>query len=241
MLTIDSKDMHFRQLNEKIRAARDKKITVENCCGQRYIADGLGGKEIVIRGTPGNGLGYYMDGARVTVYGNAQDATGDTMNDGVIYIHGSSGDATGYGMRGGRIFVRGDAGYRAGIHMKAYEDKIPVLVVGGRAGSFLGEYQAGGLIIVLGLGAGGGAPVGFFCGTGMHGGKIVLRSAEAPPNPPPQVVVREAGPEDLAEIDAHLSEFCRVFEADKPALLASRFFVLTPNALNPYKQMYTHN
>jgi glutamate synthase domain-containing protein 3 len=34
--------------------------------------------------------------------------------------------------------------------MKAYQDKIPILVIGGTAGSFLGEYQAGGLIIVLG-------------------------------------------------------------------------------------------
>jgi glutamate synthase domain-containing protein 3 len=233
--------MHFRRLNEKIRAARDKKITLENCLGQRYIADGLGGKEIIIKGTPGNGLGYYMDGARVTVYGNAQDATGDTMNDGVIYIHGSSGDATGYGMRGGRIFVRDDAGYRAGIHMKAYEDKIPVLVVGGRAGSFLGEYQAGGLIIVLGLESAGGSPVGFFCGTGMHGGKIVLRSDEAPPNLPAQVALSRATPEDMAEIDAHLNEYCVAFKKDKSVILAGSFFVLTPNALNPYKQMYTHN
>lgn len=50
-------------------------------------------------------------------------------------------DATGYAMRGGKIFVRGNAGYRAGIHMKAYKDKTPVLVIGGKAGSFLGEYQ----------------------------------------------------------------------------------------------------
>mgnify|MGYP002508363490 CR=1 FL=1 len=44
-----------------------------------------------------------------------------------------------------------NAGYRAGIHMKAYKDKVPVMVIGGTAGSFLGEYQAGGVIVVLGL------------------------------------------------------------------------------------------
>mgnify|MGYP002508793462 CR=1 FL=1 len=59
----------------------------------------------------------------------------------------------GYAMRGGKIFVKGNAGYRAGIHMKAYEEKKPVMVIGGTAGSFLGEYQAGGVIVVLGLGA----------------------------------------------------------------------------------------
>ena len=66
------------------------------------------------------------------------------MNDGTIIVHGSIGDAAGYAMRGGEIFVRGSAGYRAGVHMKAYEDKLPVMVIGGCAGSFLGEYQAGG-------------------------------------------------------------------------------------------------
>lgn len=103
--------------------------------------------------------------------GNAQDATGDTMNDGEIIIHGSSGDATGYSMRGGLILVKGNAGYRAGIHMKSYGEKSPVLVVGGAAGSFLGEYQAGGLTLCLDR-CEDRAPYGYFCGTGMHGGGL---------------------------------------------------------------------
>lgn len=36
------------------------------------------------------------------------------------------------------------------FHMKEYKEKVPVLVIGGRTGSFLGEYQAGGIIVVLG-------------------------------------------------------------------------------------------
>lgn len=68
------------------------------------------------------------------------------MNEGDIIIHGNVGDACGYGMRGGRIFIEGDCGYRGGIHMKAYQEHFPVVVIGGKAGSFLGEYQAGGLI-----------------------------------------------------------------------------------------------
>ena len=35
--------------------------------------------------------------------------------------------------------------------MKAYKEKIPVMIIGGHTGSFLGEYQAGGIIIVLGI------------------------------------------------------------------------------------------
>lgn len=100
-------------------------------------------------------MGAYLDGSEIYVRGNAQDAVGDTMDDGLIVIDGCAGDAIGYAMRGGEIFVRGSVGYRAGIHMKEYKQKHPVLVVGGAAGSFLGEYQAGGTIIILGLGSSG--------------------------------------------------------------------------------------
>ena len=147
--------------------------------------------------SPGNALGSYLNGAAIELYGNAQDATGDTMNDGNIFIQGSSGDATGYAMRGGVSCIEGNVGYRAGIHMKAYQDKLPVLLVGGNAGSFLGEYQAGGLIIVLGLDQPDGRPpMGNFCGTGMHGGKIFLRCDVRPTGLPAQVSVCQAAPED---------------------------------------------
>ncbi|MFA6949002.1 MAG: glutamate synthase, partial [Eubacteriales bacterium] len=137
----------------------------QNCLGERYIGCGARAQTIELDGTPGNALGAYLDGADIIVRGNAQDATGDTMNAGSIIIHGSTGDAAGYAMRGGSIYVRDGAGYRAGIHMKAYKEKLPVIVVGDSAGSFLGEYQAGGVIVVFALD--GGCPVGNFCGTGM--------------------------------------------------------------------------
>ena len=53
--------------------------------------------------------------------------------------------------------------------MKAYEEKVPVMVIGGCAGSFLGEYQAGGVIVVLGIDSHAKKIVGNFPGTGMHG------------------------------------------------------------------------
>lgn len=93
------------------------------------------------------------------------------MNEGKIIVKGSIGDAAGYAMRGGKIFVRGNAGYRAGIHMKEYKGKIPVMIIGGTAGSFLGEYQAGGLIVVLGLEAKDDRIVGFFPAPGCTGAK----------------------------------------------------------------------
>ena len=154
MLAIDASNMDFLELGKLLRETEDDAV-LQGCLGQRFIAAGMKRRKLEIHGIPGNALGAYLDGAEVEVFGNAQDAVGDTMNAGTIVIHGSIGDTAGYAMRGGEIYVEGDAGYRAGIHMKEYREHLPVLVIGGKAGSFLGEYQAGGLIIVLGLHTGG--------------------------------------------------------------------------------------
>lgn len=238
-MKLNAREQHFKLLNQAVRASEDRDIMIEGCVGQRYIGTGLSDKTITVLGTPGNALGAYLNGATIYVHGNAQDATGDTMNDGRIYIDGSSGDATGYAMRGGRIYVRGNAGYRAGIHMKAYQKKLPVLVIGGVAGSFLGEYQAGGTIIVLGIGNHGKTPVGNFCGTGMHGGKIYLRCNELPHDLPKQVVGQEVS--DLSEILPYIDEFCDVFGQERKEILSHRFYLLTPDSKNPYHQLYTQN
>ncbi len=240
-MEIEVNRMHFRDLNEKIRNSEDKKIVLHSCVGQRFIGDGIKDKEIIINGVPGNGLGAYLDGGTITVNGNAQDASGDTMNEGEIRIHGMAGDGTGYGMRGGRMLIQGDVGYRCGIHMKAYQNKFPVMVVGGRAGSFLGEYQAGGRIIVLGLNGNGTAPVGYFCGTGQHGGKIFLRCQKPPKDLVPQICCEEAKKADLREIKKDITDFCKEFGYNPEEILSSKFYVLTPNSKSPYKKLYAQN
>lgn len=221
---------------------RESERMEQTVLGERYIACGSSGGLYPLRGTPGNALGAYLDGAEIELFGNAQDATGDTMNAGTITIHGNTGDAAGYAMRGGSIYVRGDAGYRAGIHMKAYGDTVPALVIGGRAGSFLGEYQAGGIILVLGLGcAPGAAPVGCFCGTGMHGGRIYLRTETLPADLPEQVAVRRATQEDMRLIDPYLNRFCEKFHMDKTTDLGGNYYVLSPNEKSPYRMLYVYN
>lgn len=240
MTTINVKDLDHKTLNERLRDA-EKDCALVGCCGQRFIAAGAADKNIVIEGTPGNALGAYLNGAKIVVKASAQDAVGDTMNEGSIVIHGSIGDAAGYAMRGGKIFVRGNAGYRAGIHMKAYKDKIPALVIGGRAGSFLGEYQAGGLVVVLGLDKSDRPLLGNFPCTGMHGGKMFLRSDCKEIKFPSQVTARQATPEDLAEIEGLVREFCEYFGCDAQAIMSSTFTVVTPDSKNPYKQMYVAN
>ena len=239
-MLLDARNMDYAALNEAIRQA-DEEIEVVNCLGQRFIGTGSRNKNITIHGITGNALGAYLNGAESTVYGNAQDATGDTMNEGNIVIHGNIGDAAGYAMRGGRIFVRGNAGYRAGIHMKQYKDKVPVLVIGGRTGSFLGEYQAGGVIVVLGLHTDGKKIVHNFPCTGMHGGKLFLRGKCDDIEFPSQVTARPAGSADLAEIQEYVAEFCKEFDCSSQEIMNSPFTVVTPDSKNPYKQMYVAN
>ena len=241
-MTIQASDKHFQALNEEINACQDEYIELDNVMGQRYLCSGLSGKKVRINGIPGNALCCYLDDCEVEVMGNAQDATGDTMNAGTLIIHGHCGDATGYAMRGGMILIEGNVGYRAGIHMKAYEEQVPVLVVGGEAGSFLGEYQAGGYIIVLGLNTQDHAPMGRFPAAGMHGGKIFVRTeAETPFDIPEQVVAKEATDEDKQEIASFVQKFAEAFGKDAGEILAGRFIVLTPNSHNPYRSMYVTN
>lgn len=240
MMTINAQGMESQELNQRIRAAGDC-CTLVSCCGQRFLGAGMSGKTITIEGIPGNALGAYLNGAEITVHSNAQDAVGDTMNAGRIVIHGSIGDAAGYAMRGGEIFVKGDAGYRAGIHMKEYKDKIPVIVIGGCAGSFLGEYQAGGIILVLGLNAMGKRIVRNFPCTGMHGGKLILRGDCSALTFPKQVSARKATEEDMALITKYVKDYCALFGADIREILDSPFTVVSPDSSNPYKQMYVAN
>ena len=240
MVVIDAKDKQSRELNDEIRLASEE-CTVTGCCGQRFLGAGMSGVNITMEGIPGNALGAYLNGAQITVHGNAQDAVGDTMNEGRIVVHGSIGDAAGYAMRGGEIFVQGGAGYRAGIHMKEYGQKIPVMVIGGCAGSFLGEYQAGGIILVLGLNAQGKPVVHNFPCTGMHGGKLILRGDVSGLSFPGQVTARPASSEDLELIEKYVKTYCNLFGGDWADVLNAPFTVVSPDSSNPYKQMYVAN
>ena len=237
-MIIKAGNMTFSELNGKIRESGDDSVLIEECCGQRYIAAGLKNVSVTINGTPGNALGAYADGAVITVNGNAQDAVGDTMNAGRIVVRGDIGDTAGYAMRGGEIYVRGNAGYRAGIHMKAYQDKLPVMVIGGCAGSFIGEYLAGGVIAVFGLGEPGRPPVSNFPCTGMHGGKLYVRGACENIVFPKQVSARPAGDGDLEQISALAARYCGYFGGSAAEIMDSPFTVVTPDSRSPYKQMY---
>ncbi len=244
MMTIDAQGMHYRDLNARIRAALaagEREIELVNVNGQRYIADGLDVEaRITVRGVPGNDLGAFMQAPTVVVHGNAQDAVGNTMNGGRIVVHGDAGDVLGYGMRAGNILVRGNVGYRVGIHMKAYRTQVPALIVGGSAADFLGEYMAGGILVVLGLnGHPGQPPVGDYCATGMHGGIIYVRGeidrCRVAAN---HVAIRQAGEDDLRELQPQLAEFCAEFGLDAAAIADAPWWKLVPFSHRPYGGKY---
>jgi glutamate synthase domain-containing protein 3 len=244
-LQIDTTRVHYRDLNAQLRVAVAdgvEYIDLYNVCGQRYTGTDLHRPvEIHIHGTPGNDLAAFMDGPRVVVYGNAQDGCGNTMNGGEVIIHGRAGDATGHSMRGGKIFIRDDVGYRVAIHMKEYEGKRPIIVIGGTAQHFLGEYMAGGVLVVLGLTLHPGQRhTASFIGTGMHGGVMYIRGELAD-----YQLGEEVGRVPLENPDRELltelvEEFAAHFGRDVEGILNQPFTKLVPLSSRPYGRLYAY-
>jgi len=242
---IDAKGIFYRELNAKLRKAVSngtQKIELRNLYGQRYIGTDLDKPvEIEIFGTPGNDLGAFMDGPRIIVHGNAQDGCGNTMNNGEIIIHGHAGDILGLSARGGKIFVREDVGYRAGIHMKEYQDKKPMVVVGGTAQDFLGEYMAGGIMILLGLKLKEGERhKANFIGTGMHGGIIYMRGDVQEFQLGREVGVAELDENDYLVLKELVGEFASHFDYNAEEILKHKFIKLFPLCLRPYGRLYAY-
>ena len=245
VVKIDAYGDTHRELNAKLREAVSngtERIQLHNVYGQRYIGTDLDKPvDIEIFGVPGNDLGAFMNGPRIVVRGNAQDGCGNTMNNGEIVVHGHAGDIIGLSARGGKIFVREDVGYRAAIHMKEYQDKKPVLVIGGTAQDFFGEYMAGGIVILLGLNLKEGERHrAKFIGTGMHGGVIYLRGDVDDFQLGREVGVAEPDDEDNRILRKHVAEFAAHFGYDAEQILKHRFTKLFPLWLRPYGRLYAY-
>lgn len=250
---INASGLYYRDLNEQIRqdvSEGARKIVLRNVTGQRYIGtnlhdavdrDELKKLEIEIYGTPGNDLGMFLDGPTITVHGNVMDGTGNTMNRGRIVTHGRAGDITGFAARSGELFIRDNAGYRVGIHMKEYGDMKPIMTIGGTTQDFLGEYMAGGVIIIMGLTLKPGDH--HRCshvGTGMHGGAIFIRG-----HVPEEQIGKGVGAmvktkADESIIEKQIEEYGRLFDADISSITVDQFTKLAPRSHRPYKQLYAY-
>jgi len=244
-IKVDAQGVYYRDLNARLRDIVNNggsRIELTNVYGQRYIGTDLNKPvEIEVYGTPGNDLGAFMNGPRLIIHGNAQDGCGNTMNEGEIIVHGRAGDTVGLSARGGQIFIKGDVGYRAGIHMKEYKGKRPVIVIGGTAQDFLGEYMAGGVIILLGLTL----PPGQnyrtkYIGTGMHGGVIYVRGSFPEHHLGKEVGVAKLDETDKAVLKEYVSRFAVLFGYNEDNILKGEFIRLYPRFLRPYGRLYAY-
>ncbi|MHA1298433.1 MAG: hypothetical protein ACTSO9_03215 [Candidatus Helarchaeota archaeon] len=245
--------LSYKELNSLIRQSvrNDHKfIKLVDICGQRFIGAGLECSkehsiELEIHGVPGNDLGIFMDGPKITVKGNAEDQVGNTMNNGTIIIEGDCRDVAGLSMRGGKIFVKGNAGYRIGIHMKEYQNKIPIIIIGGAFKEFFGEYMAGGILISLGLDTKNSKVCNLEnfispnLASGIHGGKIIIRGEVPDSYLGIGAFKRELIEEDYKILKPIINEYCSVFGLDQDFVWDKKFCKIVPGSHRPYAAYYT--
>ncbi|MBW3011834.1 hypothetical protein KY311_01485, partial [Candidatus Woesearchaeota archaeon] len=129
------------------------------------------------------------------------------------------------------IFIKENAGYRVGVCMKGFEEKLPVIVVGGDVKDFLGEYMSGGRIIVLGK-------AGNYIGTGMHGGIVFIKGKLEQPQLGFGAVIEELTDWDKNEIKRCLGPFCKNFNIDINKINADEFTKVVPLNNRPYMNKY---
>ncbi len=245
--SIDAKGIHYKQLNSLIRTAAEsgeKEIVVKNVRGQRYIGAGLTKNDLVLdlEGVTGEDLAFCLGGPTVIARNHAQNAVANTMNSGTVIVHGIGGDALAYGMRGGKLFIRDDAGYRVGIHMKEYKDHKPAVIVGGTTGDFLGEYMAGGTIIVLNRDNKIENVVGQAdetLATGIHGGAIYIFNYDLP-GYMPGIGSSQVQPSrsELECIRPLVKEYCTHFGFDYNNLWQREVVKLIPAGSRPFGKFY---
>jgi len=229
-------------LNKEVREAialGARRIVLKGVLGQRYIGATASARDLLIEvhGTPGNNLGAFLNGSTIEIFGNAQDLTGNTMNSGRIVIHGSVRDVTGLAARGGEILIKESAGYRTGIHMKEFRGEGSSLIIGGRSGDYLGEYMAGGTILVLGLSIEDLPPIGQQIGAGMHGGRMFINGKVSPKQLAPGASMRDIDEGDRREIDEMIGRYERTFGVEVPRIW-ERFTKIAPSSSRPFVGYY---
>ncbi|MDH7554702.1 MAG: FAD-dependent oxidoreductase [Spirochaetota bacterium] len=240
--TLNAKGVYYKMLNRQIRelvAKGETTVILENVLGQRYIGGGLNADvTITINGTPGQDLGAFMNGPVIIVHGNAQDGIGNTMNAGTIVVHGKAGEIPGHSMRGGQILIRDDVEYRAGIHMKEYETQIPLLVIGGTAKDYCGEYMAGGRVVVLNR-FDEKDPVGNDIGTGIHGGAIYIRGNVDKRRLGVGAILADMDNEDIAFLQNVLQTFKATFPyVELSHITLNDFKKITKKGHRPFANLY---
>ena len=227
-MKIQADGMHFKELNEQIRAAADNTRSSVAAWGQRYIATAWAAKK-----SPSTAFRAMRWAPIWTALKSpcwAMYRTRRRHHERRQHLYPRQcrrRDRVRDARR--QHLVRDSTGYRAGIHMKAYQEKVPVLVIGGTAWQLSGRVPGGRFDHCAGQGRGRQAAGRQLCGTGMHGGRIFLRCDAAPEGLPAQVAVHPATEEELAEIRPYIEEFCTKFDEDIADIISKTFYILTPN------------
>lgn len=158
-LSLDHLEARLKMLGESNRKDLIIRGSVANGLGWRMVSG-----SILIEGGAGNDVGQSMEGGTITVNGPVGYSPGNRMEGGLIVINGdveknqsSGGDGVGYRMSGGRIIVNGDA-CGSVLDERCY-GKISA---GG-----VGQDMSGGEVIINGFAHGD-------IGVGMSGGEIHL-------------------------------------------------------------------
>ena len=243
MAVIDANGIYYQMLNRRIRenlSGGEREIKIFNVLGQRYIGAGINGSaRIEVHGVPGQDLGAFMNGLTLEVFGNAQDGVANTMNSGEIIVHGKAGEIPGHSMRGGSVYIEGDVEYRAGIHMKEFMEQIPLLVIGGTAKDYCGEYMAGGRIVVLNIKNKKGSPVGNGVGTGIHGGAIYVRGKIAGHQLGIGAIIAAIDDSDRNFLDKVLRDVNIKLKLDVGSIKTDEFVKITRKGKRPFASLYT--
>jgi len=128
--------------------------------------------------------------------------------------------------------------------MKEYLEKKPVVVIGGTAQDFFGEYMAGGIGILLGLNLRKGQTHrANFIGTGMHGGIIYIRGDEdiiKESQLGKEISPVEMDEEDFQLLEKAIREFAWYFDYDYNEILDIPFTKLIPVHKRPYGKLYAY-
>jgi glutamate synthase domain-containing protein 3 len=116
-----------------------------------------------------------------------------------------------------------------------------MVVVGGTAQDFLGEYMAGGVLILLGLELKEGERhKANFIGTGMHGGAIYIRGDVEEFQLGKEVGVAELDENDHSVLKNLIGEFASHFDYNVEEILKHKFIKLFPLYLRPYGRLYAY-
>ncbi len=181
----DEKRIDSRILEEMIQEAV--------ACGYRNLEiqafgqHGIGGRlfksdpkriNIIISGQSGQRVGAMgFANTHIEVMNPASDDVGWLNAGAHIVVHGNAGNGIANGMAQGKIYVAGNIGSR-GMTMTKHNPRFepPELWVLGSAGDYFGEFMAGGIAVICGVGSQTPENVlGYRPFVGMVGGKAFFR------------------------------------------------------------------